>query len=80
MRTSIAYQSIEELGGAGSVLVRQRRDHERLDELLRRVRPTADTEQDEVLMRICRLVSHTPLRRRPCCGRRFAGRCPTARR
>jgi hemerythrin superfamily protein len=56
MRTSIAYQSIEELGGAGSVLVRQRRDHERLDELLRRVRATADTEQDEVLMRICRLV------------------------
>ena len=53
MRTSIAYQSIEELGGAGSVLVRQRRDHERLDELLRRVRATADTEQDEVLMRIC---------------------------
>ena len=56
MRTSIAYQSIEELGGAGSVLVRQRRDHERLDELLRRVRAPAETEQDEALMRICRLV------------------------
>lgn len=61
MRTSIAHQSIEELGGAASVLVRQRRDHERLDELLRRVRVTADTEQDEVLMRVCRLVFPTRL-------------------
>ncbi len=33
MTTSIAEQTDEQLGGAGSVLVRQRRDHERLDEL-----------------------------------------------
>ena len=56
MRTSIARQSVEELGGTTSVLVRQRRDHERLDELLRRVRTTAGTEQDEALMCVWRLV------------------------
>ena len=56
MRTSIARQSIDELGGGASVLTRQRRDHERLDELLQRVGRTTGTEQDEVLMRVCRLV------------------------
>jgi hypothetical protein len=56
MAASIAQQSVEQLGGEGSVLVRQRRDHARLDELLRRVRATAGTEQEEALMRMCRLV------------------------
>lgn len=79
MRTSIAHQSIEELGGAGSVLVRQRTDHQRLDELLRKVRATGGTEQDEVLMRVWRLVFPHAFAERPCCGPRFAGRCPTAR-
>jgi hypothetical protein len=31
---SIAHQTVDELGGPGSVLVRQRRDHEELDRLL----------------------------------------------
>lgn len=54
--TSIAQQSDAELGGAGSVLARQRRDHAELNHLLRRLRATAGEEQDEVLTAVCRLV------------------------
>lgn len=53
---SIADQTDEELGGPGSVFVRQRRDHERLDLLLDRVQATTGDEQDEVLQDLCRLV------------------------
>jgi hemerythrin superfamily protein len=53
---SIAHQTEEELGGRGSVLARQRRDHEQLDLLLTRLRATTGAEQDEVLTRIARLV------------------------
>ena len=53
---SIARQTVEELGGPGSVLVRQRRDHERLDGLLHQLQKTEGAEEDEVLVRVCRLV------------------------
>lgn len=53
---SIADQSVEALGGPGSIIVRQRREHQRLDELARRVRATAGDEQDEALTQLCRLV------------------------
>jgi hemerythrin superfamily protein len=53
---SIAGQSVEALGGPGSIIVRQRRDHQRLNELVGRVRATEGEEQDEVLTQLCRLV------------------------
>ncbi|MCW3041597.1 MAG: hypothetical protein JWM31_3502 [Solirubrobacterales bacterium] len=53
---SIAGQTEEELGGRWSVLVRQRRDHQRLADLLQEVRATHGEEQDAVLGRVCRLV------------------------
>ena len=56
MNPSIAGQSIAELGGPASVLARQRDDHARLSELIHQVRSTAGDEQDEVIMRMCRLV------------------------
>jgi hemerythrin superfamily protein len=56
MGTSLAEQTVAELGGAGSVLARQRRDHVELDALLRRLQATAGVEQDEVLTEVCRLV------------------------
>ncbi len=56
MSRSLADQSVEELGGPGSVLVRQRRDHIQLDRLLRELDGTTGREQEEVLTRIDRLV------------------------
>jgi hemerythrin superfamily protein len=53
---SIAHQSEAELGGSGSLLVRQRKDHALLEELLSQLRTTAGTVQDEVLTRLGRLV------------------------
>ena len=53
---SIAEQTLEQLGGRGSVLARQRRDHIELDGLLEQLQQTPGTEQDEVLTRIWRLV------------------------
>ncbi len=53
---SIAEQTLEQLGGRGSVLASQRRDHIELDGLLEQLQQTAGTEQDEVLTRIWRLV------------------------
>ncbi|SDZ23977.1 Hemerythrin superfamily protein [Geodermatophilus africanus] len=56
MSRSIADQSVEELGGPGSVLVLQRRDHVQLDRLLHELDGTTGREQEEVLTRIDRLV------------------------
>src|SRR3954471_22097121 len=56
MPRSIADQTVEELGGPTSVLVRQRNDHVELDRLLRELDGTTGTEQDGVLRRIYRLV------------------------
>ncbi len=53
---SIAEQTEDELGGPGSLLVRQRRDHTELDRLLDRLPRTSGREQDEVLTRLWRLV------------------------
>jgi hemerythrin superfamily protein len=53
---SIADQTVEELGGPGSVLVRQRRDHEELDRLLHELDGTTGRAQERVLRRIDRLV------------------------
>ena len=56
MTRSIAEQTVDELGGPGSVLTRQRRDHVELDGLLTRLRTSTGPEQDEILTQICRLV------------------------
>ena len=56
MPRSVADQTIEELGGPGSVLVRQRNDHQKLDQLLRELDGTTGREQEDVLRRIDRLV------------------------
>jgi hemerythrin superfamily protein len=53
---SIAEQDVEQLGGAWSVLVRQRNDHERLEGLLQRIRVSAGEDQQELLNRVSRLV------------------------
>ncbi|RBY91466.1 hemerythrin domain-containing protein [Blastococcus sp. TBT05-19] len=56
MTRSIADQTVEELGGPGSVLARQRRDHVQLDQLLHELDGSTGTAQEEVLARIDRLV------------------------
>jgi hemerythrin superfamily protein len=56
MTRSIADQTVAELGGAGSVLARQRADHVELDRLLHELDGTVGREQEEVLRRIDRLV------------------------
>jgi hypothetical protein len=53
---SIADQTTDELGGPGSVLVRQRDDHVELDRLLHELDGATGTAQEEVLNRIDRLV------------------------
>jgi hemerythrin superfamily protein len=53
---SIAEQTVEELGGPVSVLVRQRRDHVALDALLHELDEAVGAAQDDVLRRIDRLV------------------------
>ncbi|HZB19265.1 MAG TPA: hemerythrin domain-containing protein [Blastococcus sp.] len=53
---SIAQQTVDELGGPGSVLVRQRDDHVELDRLLQELDGTTGSAQQEVLNRIDRLV------------------------
>ena len=53
---SIADQTVEELGGPGSVLARQRADHVELDRLLNQLDGTTGGDQEEVLARINRLV------------------------
>ena len=56
MPRSIADQTVEELGGSGSVLVRQRRDHVELDRLLQELDGATGRAQEDVLRRIDRLV------------------------
>lgn len=56
MSRSIAEQSEAELGGPLSILVRQRRDHARLDELIQQARRTTGEAQEAVLTAVCRLV------------------------
>ncbi len=53
---SLAEQSVAEMGGQGSVLSRQKRDHIRLDQLLHRLGRSHAREQDAVLLDIYRLV------------------------
>lgn len=53
---TVAEQTVEQLGGDGSLLVRQRKDHAALDGLLQEVARTDGTGQDEVLTRLGRLV------------------------
>jgi hemerythrin superfamily protein len=49
-------QMVEELGGPGSVLARQRRDHVELDLLLQELDGSTGRAQEEVLTRLDRLV------------------------
>ncbi|MGK5169868.1 hemerythrin domain-containing protein [Geodermatophilus sp. CPCC 205761] len=56
MVRSIADQTVEELGGPGSVLARQRRDHVELDRLLHELDGATGRAQEDVLTRIDRLV------------------------
>ena len=54
--TSIAEQTEDQLGGTLSVLVRQKRDHQQLDQLLQRLEAASPAEQPQVLSKIYRLV------------------------
>ncbi|MGY1855349.1 hemerythrin domain-containing protein [Modestobacter sp. SYSU DS0290] len=56
MARSIADQTVAELGGPTSVLVRQRKDHEELGRLLGELDGTTGREQERVLRQIDRLV------------------------
>ena len=56
MPRSIAHQTVDELGGKGSVLARQRADHIELDRLLHELDGTTGSAQEEVLGKIDRLV------------------------
>ncbi|MFC3965197.1 hemerythrin domain-containing protein [Nocardia jiangsuensis] len=56
MARNLATPTEAELGGPRSVLVMQRRDHQRLDRLLQRVAATAGAERQETLTALCRLV------------------------
>lgn len=56
MARSIADQTEDELGGPGSVLTRQRRDHVELDRLLGDLHGATGRTQEELLTRIDRLV------------------------
>jgi hemerythrin superfamily protein len=53
---SSAHQTVDELGGAGSVLARQRADHVELDRLLHELDGSTGSAQEEVLGKIDRLV------------------------
>lgn len=53
---SLAEQSVTQLGGPISVLSQQKRDHVRLDQLLRRLDSAAGGEQRSILRAIYRLV------------------------
>jgi len=53
---SLAEQDEAQLGGPMSVLVRQKREHVRLDRLLDELQQTSGADQDRVLIRIYRLV------------------------
>ncbi len=53
---SLADQDEAQLGGPLSVLVRQKRDHIRLEHLLQELEATSGAHQDRVLLKIYRLV------------------------
>jgi len=54
--TSLADQDEAQLGGPASVLVRQKREHLKLNGLLKKLQETSGPEQNRVLIRIYRLV------------------------
>ena len=55
--TSLADQDLEQLGGPLSILTRQKRDHERLDRLLKRLAHSSPgAEEEAALHAIARLV------------------------
>lgn len=56
MARTLATQTEAELGGARSVLVMQRRDHQQLDLLLHRIAETGGPERQEAVTALCRLV------------------------
>lgn len=56
MVTSIAGQSVADLGGRGSVLQRQRADHARLSALMGQAAEREGDAQQAVLQDVCRLV------------------------
>ncbi|PQP17298.1 hemerythrin domain-containing protein [Rhodococcus opacus] len=56
MSRSIAEQSVADLGGPTSVLVRQRRDHYHLEQLLQQVSASAGADRQDALTDLCRLV------------------------
>ena len=56
MTTSIARQTVTEMGGASSILARQRADHAELYRLLTQARTATGAEQEELLTRLYRLV------------------------
>src|SRR3954466_10169164 len=57
MARTIAAQTVRELGGQGSVLARQRRDHVEMDRLMNRYELLADdTERARVFKEVVQLV------------------------
>ncbi|MBG6217124.1 hypothetical protein IWX75_001578 [Arthrobacter sp. CAN_A6] len=56
MYQSVAKQTVAELGGPTSVLVRQKNDHVKLNALLKELEGSSGAEQGDVLRRIYRLV------------------------
>lgn len=56
MSTSLANQTVDELGGPHSVLARQKRDHVELDRLLHRIDETDGDLRRDNLNDLCRLV------------------------
>ncbi|MGE2729514.1 hemerythrin domain-containing protein [Mycolicibacterium vaccae] len=54
--TSLADQTVAQLGGPHSVLTRQKRDHIELDGLLHAIDNTDGAARQELLTRLCRLV------------------------
>ncbi|MFI8214509.1 hemerythrin domain-containing protein [Streptomyces sp. NPDC085932] len=57
MATTIETQSVDQLGGPGSVLARQRRDHAEMDRLMDRYRALEDgAERERMLKEVVQLV------------------------
>lgn len=56
MSTSLANQSLDELGGPRSVLARQKRDHVELDRLIHLIDASTGDERQEYLTQLCGLV------------------------
>jgi hemerythrin superfamily protein len=56
MNRSIAEQTVNELGGGRSILVRQKRDHVELDRLLGEIDGATGARRQEFLNQLCRLV------------------------